>query len=87
MIENKSLFAMNDNAEKKLNFPSELFWKESVEAIKSSVRYQNFQNFSNFLIENLPQNVVKKLASSTIIFHTSFIDTKSKIRLYINLAK
>lgn len=43
----------------KLAIPSDPCWKESIFAIKSSLRFGSFENFKRYLIENLPQNSLK----------------------------
>jgi len=43
----------------KFTIPSDPCWKESIFAIKSSIRFVSFDNFSKYLIENLPQNSLK----------------------------
>ena len=42
-----------------LSIPSDPCWKESIFAIKASVRFESFENFKRYLIENLPQNSLK----------------------------
>lgn len=43
----------------KLAVPSDPCWKESIFAIKSSLRFGSFENFKKYLIDNLPQNSLK----------------------------
>lgn len=54
-----ALFNVEGNKIPKLNFPQELLLRESIEAIKNSTRFQNFENFKKKLIEDLPQNSIE----------------------------
>jgi len=40
----------------KVSVPFEPLWKESLFAVKNSIRYEIFENFRCFLYQNLPQN-------------------------------
>ena len=42
-----------------LSIPSDPCWKESIFAIKASGRFESFESFKRYLIENLPQNSLK----------------------------
>jgi len=42
-----------------LSIPSDPCWKESIFAIKASVRFRSFETLKRHLIENLPQNSLK----------------------------
>lgn len=46
-----------------------LLWKESIKAVKDSIRFKNFKNFRKHLQEHLPQNssYVRKRYTSSII--------------------
>lgn len=44
---------------KLLSIPSDPCWKESIFAIKASVRFESFESFKRYLVENLPQNSLK----------------------------
>lgn len=46
-----------------------LLWKESIKAVKDSIRFKDFNNFRNHLQEHLPQNssYVRKRNTSSII--------------------
>ena len=41
------------------NMPSEPCWKESIQAIKDSLRFNSFNSFRKHLIDTLPQNSYK----------------------------
>lgn len=56
---NDTLFDIEIDKIKKFNFPSDLLWKESTDAIKTSTKFQNFQNFHKNLIDKLPQNSIE----------------------------
>ena len=43
----------------KLTIPSEPCWKESIFAIKTSLKFGSFEDFKKYLIESLPQNSLK----------------------------
>ncbi|MDI7259422.1 MAG: hypothetical protein QME90_05820 [Thermodesulfobacteriota bacterium] len=45
--------------DKRLPIPSDPCWKESIFAIKSAVKFESFEKFKRYLIENLPQNSLK----------------------------
>lgn len=46
-----------------------LLWKESIKAVKDSIRFKNFKNFRKHLQEHLPQNsgYVRKRYTSSIV--------------------
>jgi len=57
----------------KLNSPlifQRLLWHESIWAVKESLRFTNFQNFRNYLEQNLPQNsqYVRKRYTRSILY-------------------
>ena len=54
--------------EKPLKF-QRLLWKESIQAVKNSIRFSSFDSFRSFLNENLPQSshyTRKRYASSIV---------------------
>ncbi|MFQ6120586.1 MAG: hypothetical protein ACE5KE_11985 [Methanosarcinales archaeon] len=47
------------NTNRKNKWFQKLIWKESIQAIKDSVKFSNFNNFKAYLKENLPQNSIE----------------------------
>ena len=64
---------------KKLKFPSELAWNETVLAIKKSLDFKSFDEFSKHLIEFLPQNSIEtRKRYAQVIFQRYFTDKTLK---------
>lgn len=64
---------------KKLKFPSELAWDEAVLAIKKSVDFNSFDDFSKHLIEFLPQNSIEtRKRYAQVVFQRYFSDKRLK---------